>query len=112
MQLSRLTPRSRRHSVLRWLGRLTLALMLVVAQHAAALHGLSHALEHTHHGTPAQTAHACCLAFHGLDDAPTPALVVAARDSETPFISPPNAASFAAGANRAAYQPRAPPTNP
>ncbi len=86
--------------------------MLVMAQHAAALHGLTHALEHTHDGAPAPGAHACCLAFHGLDDAPTPALVVTARDSGNPFVSPPAAVYFAAGANPAAYQPRAPPTNP
>ncbi len=97
---------------MRWLNRLALALMLVVAQHAAALHGLAHALEHAHDGAPVSSAHACCIAFHGVDDAPTPALVVAAHDSKTPFTSPPAAASFAAGANPAAYQPRAPPTNP
>lgn len=97
---------------MRWLNRLALALMLVMAQHAAALHGLTHALEHTHDGAPALSAHACCLAFHGLDDAPTPVLVAAARDTETPLVSPPAAAPSAAESNRAAYQTRAPPTNP
>lgn len=96
---------------MRWLNRLALALMLVVAQHAAALHGLAHALEHTHDGAPAQTVHTCCLAFHGLDDAPTPAFIAALRSAETPFASPPPAATYAAESNRAAYQPRAPPTN-
>ena len=97
---------------MRWLKCLALALMLVVTQQAAALHGLTHALEHSHDGAPISSAHACCLAFHGLDDAPTPALVVAARDTETPFVNLPPAAGSAAGSNPAAYQPRAPPTNP
>jgi|GEM_PF-3872121 len=96
----------------RWLSRLSLALMLVVAQHAAALHGLTHALEHTQDGAPVQTAHSCCLAFHGLDDAPTPALVAAARDTETPLASAPPSTPSDAAPNRAAYQPRAPPRNP
>jgi len=105
-------PRLRRHVVMLWLNRLVLALMLVVAQHAAALHGLAHAQEHTHDGAPTHSAHACCLAFHGLDDAPTPALHAAVRDTETPSASPPSSARSDAGLNPAAYQPRAPPTNP
>ena len=98
--------------MLRWLSRLSLALMLVMAQHAAALHGVAHALEHAHDSAPAQTAHACCLAFHGLDDAPTPVLVAAARDSETPLACLPPAATSIAGSCPADYQSRAPPTNP
>lgn len=106
------SPRTRRHSIVRWLNRLALGLMLVVAQQAAALHGLSHALEHTHDGAPAQTAHACCLAFHGLDDAPTPALVAALRNTATPLARQSPAAASATRSNPAGYQPRAPPTNP
>lgn len=50
--------------------RLLLSLLLVAAQHAAAMHALGHSVEHAHEGQPVHSLHAGCLGLHGLGDAP------------------------------------------
>jgi hypothetical protein len=72
-----------------WLPRLALALLLLVTQHMAALHALGHDFERMSQGAPAHSVHACCIAYHGVDDTPAvpvgPAMAIAAV--KTPFAS-------------------------
>ena len=105
-------PSSCRRPALRWLTRLSLVLLLVMAQHAAALHALSHDFERGQHGKSAQTVHACCIAFHGLDDAPTAIGLGSIRGSQhaSPLALPASAPT--ASTEPSAYQSRAPPKNP
>ncbi len=50
--------------------RVLLAFLLLVAQHAAALHALGHSFERDTDGAPVAGLHAGCLGLHGIDDAP------------------------------------------
>jgi len=50
--------------------RLLLSLLLVAAQHAAAMHALGHAIEHVHAGHATHGLHAGCPGVHGVGDAP------------------------------------------
>ncbi len=97
--------------VLRLIKRFALALLLVVAQHAAAMHALGHSIERTDDGQAVQGLHAGCLGLHGIDDAPAAGFATAqsAPAFSTPLQElPPR--RYAA-AHRNAYLSRAPPAN-
>jgi hypothetical protein len=98
-----------RRSAVHWLPRLALALLLLVAQHTAALHALGHDFERMAQGAPAHSVHACCIAYHGVDDAPAvPSAPPAANIASTPLATARQADVFA-GRATPSYRSRAPP---
>jgi len=91
--------------------RLLLALLLVLAQHAAAMHALGHSIERTDDGQPVQSLHAGCLGLHGLDDAPATSL--AEPEAVREFAAPPpnGLPCVRPGPLHFPYRSRAPPTS-
>ncbi|MBL8383665.1 MAG: hypothetical protein JNM90_11340 [Burkholderiales bacterium] len=49
-----------------------LALLLLIAQHAAALHAFEHAHATQGDGAPVPELSSACLGLHGIDDTPAP----------------------------------------
>lgn len=93
----------------RWTRRLLLAAALLLAQHAAALHAFGHAFERTGDGAPVHTAHLCCLAFQGIDDAPVALPATLTPHEDHPAATPPVPAQAPVAASPTPYLSRAPP---
>jgi hypothetical protein len=98
-----------RRSAAHWLPRLALALLLLVAQHVAAMHAMGHDFERMSQGAPAHSVHACCIAYHGVDDVPAvPSAPQLANAATTPLASA-DPARAVAGRFSLSYRSRAPP---
>jgi hypothetical protein len=91
--------------------RFLLALLLLAAQHAAAMHALGHSMERSNDGQPTQMLHAGCLGLHGIDDVPvlhfTPVRIAPEFSVPCPEARPDGYAS----PHQSRYRSRAPPAN-
>ena len=98
-------------SAARLFKQFVLAFLLVLAQHAAAMHALGHSAERTDDGQAVQSLHAGCLGLHGIDDAPAARLATAqsAPEFSAPLRELPPSRYAAPHQNR--YLSRAPPAN-
>jgi hypothetical protein len=95
----------------RLIKRFFLALLLVLAQHAAAMHALGHSAERPDDGQTVQSLHAGCLGLHGIDDAPAAGFAIAhsAPEFSAPLRELPPSRYAAPHQDR--YHSRAPPAN-
>ena len=91
------------------LKRILLAFLLLVAQHAAALHALGHSFERDTDGAPVAGLHAGCLGLHGIDDVPVARGTAKATPPEFSAALPDPPASLYVARVLNPYLSRAPP---
>jgi hypothetical protein len=98
-------------SFIRLFKRFMLALLLVTAQHAAAMHALGHSMERNDDGQPAKALHAGCLGMHGIDDAPATNRPAGRTVPEFSEPCPDALPTRYSAPHQDCYHPRGPPAN-